>query len=83
MKKLMTALVLSLAPLASAQAAAPNGDIPDATLAKLGLSRMERVSDSEGMLVRGKGFIIVLNVAVVINSKNVNVGQSVVARSFR
>ena len=78
MKKLVLALAFSLAGIASANAAAPNGNVSNDTLAKLGLSGMQRVSDAQGMNIRGKGFIVAVN-ASIHNSGNTR--QTIIAVS--
>ena len=59
MKKLLAAaaLALALAPWTSAHAGGKSsGNVPDATLARLGLGGMQTLSSTEGKKIRGKGF---------------------------
>ena len=78
MKKLVLALAVSLAGIASANAATPAGNVSNDTLAKLGLSGMQRVSDAQGMKIRGKGFIVAVN----FNHSSGNTRQSIIAVSI-
>jgi hypothetical protein len=77
--KIALVLAVAFAALgASSAVAAPvqDGQVSDAMLAGMGLSGMERLSDEQGMAVRGKGPILVGNFAVVVAKGDVKVKQS-------
>jgi hypothetical protein len=53
-----------------------DGQVSNAVLADMGLDGMERLSDEQGMAVRGKGPILIGNFAVVVAKGDVKVKQS-------
>jgi hypothetical protein len=56
MRNLVAAVVVLMLLASVASAAQPVGQVSDQTLAKLGLSQMSRMTDVQGMSVRGAGF---------------------------
>ena len=85
MKDALVLVVAVLAGLVAAPAMADDGQVPQATLKAVGLSRMQKVPDAEGMAVRGmsSGFVAVRGTSLIFgqlltpDTKNFVVASSV------
>jgi len=61
MKKLMLSLAIAMLFAWAAPVQAAEGDIPREQLADLGLASMQVLPEEAGMNIRGKGFVIPIN----------------------